>query len=154
MTAHMYEDCLWKLPGHWLTAECCSWCHPPASPPSSSPPRPSAPKGWGDLRSTLWLLLLTGPRAAAAASRSHCGIKLLTDPELPSLLRVTYIIHVVMVTSAAVPATSTVSWLWHHRGLVPVLVLELGLGLLLELALRLELLLALILGLELGLVFI
>lgn len=42
----------------------------------------STPKG--DLRSALWLLLLTGPRAAAAAasaSRPHCTIKLLMGPK-------------------------------------------------------------------------
>lgn len=53
--------------------------------------------------------------------------------------RVTYAVHGVMVTSAAVPGTGTVSQLWYHKGLVPVLELELGLGLLLVLLLALAL---------------
>lgn len=59
-----------------------------------------------------------------------------------------------MVTSAAVPGTSTVSRLWYHKELAPVLVLEPALGwlLLLVLALELKLRLALIPGLGLGLV--
>lgn len=51
----------------------------------------------------------------------------------------TYAVHGVIVTSAAVPGTGTVSQLWYHKGLVPVLELELGLGLLLVLLLALAL---------------